>query len=181
MFQHISRLFDIQNQELSMKIRAYHLGEEHEIWQLFKHTIHYVNAQHYSKKQLNAWAPETFDKTLWSNKLAKLKSFVCIKDDKIVGYSDLQQNGYIDHFFCHHQYQGCGVGSALMAHIHTLAKQQNISQLSADVSITAKPFFQIKGFKVLTQQIVPTRGQELTNFKMCKTLKFKAQYTENTK
>lgn len=68
-----------------------------------------------------------------------------------------------------------------MAHIHTLAEQQNIPQLSADVSITAKPFFTVKGFQLVTQQTVPTRGEELTNFKMCKTLKFKAQYTENIK
>jgi len=153
-----------------MKIRAYHLGEEREIWQLFHDTIHHINAEHYSQKQLDAWAPEPFDETLWRDKLAKLSSFVCVKEEKIVGYSDLQQNGYIDHLFCHHQYQGCGVGTALMAHIHTLAEQQRIKQLSADVSVTAKPFFEIKGFKVVKQQTVPIRGQILTNFKMTKTL-----------
>jgi len=149
-----------------MKIRAYHLGEEHEIWQLFKQTIHHVNSQDYSQKQLDAWAPTTFDKTLWRNKLRELSSFVCVTEEKIVGYSDLQTNGYIDHFFCHHHYQGKGVGTALMTHIHTLAEQQkNITQLSADVSVTAKPFFEIKGFKVVKQQSVPTRGKILTNFK----------------
>jgi putative acetyltransferase len=89
-----------------MKIRLYHLGEEHEIWQLFKQTIHHVNVQHYSQKQLDAWAPAVFDNTLWSNKLAKHSSFVCVKGEKIVGYSDLQPSGYIDHFFCHHLFQG---------------------------------------------------------------------------
>jgi putative acetyltransferase len=153
-----------------MKIRSYHLGEEHEIWQLFYQTIHSVNAQHYSQEQLNAWAPEFFDQTIWSKKLAKLNSFVCIKDKKIVGYSDLQPSGYIDHFFCHHLYQRQGIGAALMAYIHTLAKQQHITQLSADVSITAKSFFEGKGFKVVQPQIVPIRGEKLNNFKMMKSL-----------
>jgi putative acetyltransferase len=58
----------------------------------------------------------------------------------------VQKNVYIDHFFCHYQYQGIGVDPASMAHIHTLAKQQGITQLSADVSITAKEFFEAQGF-----------------------------------
>lgn len=151
-----------------MEIRAYHLGEELEMWQLFKQTIHHVNARHYSQQQLNAWAPSIFDKILWCKKFANLKSFVCVHKEKIVGYSDLQKNGYIDHFFCHHKFQGEGVGTALMVHIHILANQQNINQLSADVSITAKPFFEAKGFKVVKQQAVRIRGQVLTNFKMIK-------------
>jgi len=153
-----------------MEIRAYHLGEEHEIWQLFHCTIQHINAQHYSQKKLRAWSPAEYDKEVWTEKLARLCSFVCVSDDKIVGYSDVQKNGYIDHFFCHHQYQGKGVGTALMTHIHTLAKQQDMTQLSADVSITAKPFFEINGFKVVKQQAVPTRGQILVNFKMIKAL-----------
>ena len=68
-----------------MKIRAYHLGEEHEIWQLFFQTIHNVNTQHYSQKQLDAWAPAAFNQILWREKLAKLSSFVCVKEKKIVG------------------------------------------------------------------------------------------------
>jgi putative acetyltransferase len=54
--------------------------------------------------------------------------------------------------------------------MHTLAKQQDMPQLSADVSITAKPFFEINGFKVVKQQAVPTRGQILVIFKMIKAL-----------
>jgi putative acetyltransferase len=46
-----------------MNIRLYHFGEEHEIWQLFNQTIHYANSQHYTQKQLDAWAPSQFDKT----------------------------------------------------------------------------------------------------------------------
>ncbi|MFT5923572.1 MAG: hypothetical protein ACI9LE_000557 [Paraglaciecola sp.] len=41
-----------------------------------------------------------------------------------------------------------------MAHIHTLAKKRNISQLSAKASITAKSFVEVNGFKVVNQQAV---------------------------
>ena len=136
----------------------------------FRHTIHQINAQHYSQKQRDAWAPTHIDNTLWNKKIAHLSSFVCVEENKILGYSDIQKNGYINHFFCHHQHQCQGVGSALIKHIHSLAKQQGTTQLSADVSITAKPFFEIKGFKVVKKQAVPIRGQIFVNFKMTKTL-----------
>jgi putative acetyltransferase len=103
-----------------MEIRAYHLGKEHEIWHLFHQTVHHVNAQHYTKKQLDAWSPSLSNKILGNKKLAKLGSFVCVNEKKISGYSDLQTNGYIDHFFCQRQYQG--VGEALMTHIYILAQ-----------------------------------------------------------
>lgn len=173
-----------------MKIRAYHLGEEHQIWQLFYQTIHGINVQDYTQKQLNAWAPNYFDQQLWSKKLATLDTFVCVNSQQlhgcsdnmqchsqemesnsdILGYSDLQNDGYIDHFFCHQQHQGIGVGATLMAHIHSQAQCREITQLSADVSITARGFFEKHGFKVVKSQNILIRGQILSNFKMIKLL-----------
>lgn len=65
-----------------MVIRAYHLDEKHEMWQLFHQTVHYLDTQHYSQKQLYAWSSSLFDKTLWSKKLAKLNYFSCINEKK---------------------------------------------------------------------------------------------------
>ncbi|MBU3002901.1 GNAT family N-acetyltransferase [Paraglaciecola arctica] len=164
-----------------MKIRAYHFGEEHQIWQLFYQTIHKVNAANYSQKQIDAWAPNDFDQQFWQEKLAALGTFVCVnssefrgnsdkKDSTIFGYSDLQSDGYIDHFFCHHQHQGKGIGNALMVHIHRLAINRGITELSADVSITALDFFKKYGFKIVKSQNVLIRGQILGNYKMRKSL-----------
>ncbi|MEP1449232.1 MAG: GNAT family N-acetyltransferase [Paraglaciecola sp.] len=168
-----------------MEIRAYHLGEEHQIWQLFYQTVHGINAQDYSQNQLDAWAPNSFDQHLWQKKLTTLGTFVCVNsrriqgdnDDKkannvILGYSDLQKDGYIDHFFCHQQHQGLGVGTALMTYIHNLAQKRGITQLSADVSITAKGFFEKHDFNIVKSQNVLIRGQILENFKMVKPLSF---------
>lgn len=42
----------------------------------------------------------------------------------------------------------------------------NSKRVFAEVSITAKPFFEAKGFKVVKQQIVDIKGVKLTNFIM---------------
>jgi putative acetyltransferase len=49
--------------------------------------------------------------------MSSINPFIAETDGVIAGYSDLQSSGLIDHFFCHHNYQGCGVGKALMSHI----------------------------------------------------------------
>jgi len=46
-----------------------------------------------------------------------------------------------------------------------------ISELTADVSITAKPFFEKQGYEVIRKQREERRGQILTNDKMRKELK----------
>lgn len=154
-----------------MHIRQFQPGEEPQLWELFYHTIHLVNIQDYSERQVNAWAPRKIELTDWIQKTQKRSPFVCMLKNKIVGYSDLQENGYIDHFYCHYEYQGKGVGRALMAHINKLAKQQKITKLTADVSLTAKAFFEAMGFEVVRKQQVLIRGQLLANYKMQKILR----------
>lgn len=155
----------------NLYIRQYQPGEEQQLWELFYHTIHLVNIQDYSALQVNAWAPRKLELTDWIIKIHKRSPFVCLLKNKIVGYSDLQENGYIDHFFCHHDYQGKGVGRALMAHINKLANQQKITKLTAEVSLTARAFFEAMGFEVVRKQQVLIRQQLLTNYKMHKILK----------
>ena len=133
------------------------------------HTVHQINSCHYSQAQIDAWAPEDLDPRIWFSKVQEINPYVAVLNGKIVGYADLQKSGYIDHFFCHYMYQSKGVGSYLISFIVTEALRLGIAELSADVSITAKPFFESKGFVVLKEQVNHLRGQELINYKMvCK-------------
>ena len=84
----------------------------------------------------------------------------------IVGFAEFEPNGHIDCFYVHHEFQGKGVGSALMATIEANAATNKIHRIYSEVSITAKPFFESKGFQVVKQQKVNIRGCELTNFVM---------------
>lgn len=45
-----------------------------------------------------------------------------------------------------------------------------IKMIFAEVSITAKPFFEAKGFVVKIQQVVTIREEDLTNYVMEKEL-----------
>jgi putative acetyltransferase len=149
-----------------MEIRRFKDGEEKEIWRLFYNTIHNVNIYDYNKNQIDAWAPEDFDIDLAIKKYREIRPFVVILEGQIVGYADIQANGYIDHFFCHHEFQGQGVGSKLFSTLEMEARNNGILSMYSNVSITARPFFEGMGFSVEKEQLVPIRGQELKNYRM---------------
>lgn len=63
------------------------------------YTVRNVNIRDYSQEQVEAWAPSGFDFALWQKRMDGLKPFVAELDGHIVGYTDLQSSGLVDHFF----------------------------------------------------------------------------------
>lgn len=154
-------------QEQALKIRVYQEADAPVLAELYYQTIHQINRQDYSAEQVNAWAPEASRQAdKWREKWKKLAPMVAVMGDKIVGFAEFESNGHIDCFYCHHDYQGCGVGSALMAEIEKRAGESGVERIYAEVSTTAKRFFEAKGFVVVKAQEVNLRGVKLTNFVM---------------
>jgi len=149
-----------------MIVRKFRKGDEQEIWKLFYNTIHIVNIQDYTKEQVAAWAPDDFDINIAIKKYREIRPFVAIHNGKIIGYADIQSDGYIDHFFCHHEFQGKGVGKILFSVLENEAQKKGVLSMYSNVSITAKPFFEAMGFKVEKEQLIQLKGQQLKNYRM---------------
>ncbi|HHY0523005.1 GNAT family N-acetyltransferase [Vibrio parahaemolyticus] len=151
---------------MKIEIRDYVEADAQALWDIHFYTIRNINIRDYSQTQVEAWAPERFDLDIWNKRMNGLSPFVAEIDGVIVGYTDLQPNALIDHFFCHHEYQGQGVGKALMNHVLKIGFQRGIERFHSEVSITAKPFYEHFGFSVKQAQEVEIRGQKLRNFVM---------------
>jgi putative acetyltransferase len=151
-----------------IQIRRYQDEDAEFISKIFYHTIHKINAKDYTKEQIDAWAPwsSVQDYSGWKQKLQQIKPYVAMINDRVVGFAEFEPNGHIDCFYVHHEFQGCGVGSALMAAIDKESMNKSLSHVYAEVSITAKPFFERKGFNVVKQQSVTIRGVTLINYVM---------------
>jgi len=148
-------------------VRKYKKTDAKEIAEIYYNTIHKVNITDYTDEQVNAWAPlESLQTDGWIKKHEKLSPYVAIINDRVVGFAEFESDGHIDCFYCHHDYQGLGIGSALMNHIEKNAKQNKIKRIYAEVSITAKSFFLKKGFTVIKEQQVSIRNVKLKNFLM---------------
>ena len=152
---------------MSITVREYRGRDARALADIYYDTIHRVNARDYSSAQISAWAPlEDRDDAEWMIRFARTHPFVAELRGQIAGFSELESNGHIDCFYCHHNHQRRGVGSALMNKILATAKEREVNKLYAEVSVTAKPFFDSFGFKVVRDGSVVLRGVSIRRILM---------------
>lgn len=132
---------------------------------LFRDTVRRVNSRDYTPEQVRAWAPDEVDPVRWAV-LADRYTLVAEADGLIVGFTDLESDGHIDRFFVHADFQGQGVGRMMLAELVAEAMRLCVCRLYAEVSVTARPFFERHGFAVVAEQEVTVRGVKMTNFRM---------------
>lgn len=154
-----------------MKLREYHSKDCEEILELFYDTVHSVNSADYTEIQLNAWAPKSIDLVKWDNRLSNNYSVVVDKDSIIVGFGNVDSTGYFDLLYVHKFHQRIGVATLIADEIERYVHRKGIQIITADASITAKPFFEKRGYVVQKKQNVELRGQFFVNFKMQKILR----------
>ena len=73
--------------------------------------------------------------------------------------------------FIHKDYQRQGIASALLQRIEAYAAEHGISEVTSEVSITARPFFEKQGYIVELEQRAQANRLQLINYKMRKQMK----------
>ena len=99
-----------------------------------------------------------------------INPFVVELDNELVGYADVQSNGYIDHFYVSGFHSRQGIGSLLMRSILQEAEKFGYTELTSDVSKTAQSFFAGYGFQVIERRSPVRRGVTIPNALMRKDL-----------
>ncbi len=151
-----------------MEIRRYQAGEENAIWNIVFCATRESIARDYHPDLINRWAPHDKDMKEWATRIAKQNPFVAIVDAIPVGMAELEDNGFIDYFYVHPEFQGVGVGKALLTAIEDEAGRLGISRIYADVSVTAEPFFSSRGFNIVESRSNTILGHSAPNFAMSK-------------
>lgn len=145
-----------------MELRKYRQSDCKKLTELFYHTVHTVNAKDYTKEQLNVWASGQVDLAKWDQSLREHFSIVAAENEIIVGFGDIDKTGYLDRLYVHADYQNKGIATAICNQL-----EQAISgNIITHASITAKPFFEKRGYKVVKEQNVERQGVFLKNFVM---------------
>nr|WP_315026861.1 GNAT family N-acetyltransferase [uncultured Chryseobacterium sp.] len=153
-----------------MIIRKGHQEDLAEMKEIFTETITEICKNDYTNEQLEVWKSGAENSERWLKVIIDQFVLVAISEDRIVGFCTLDQRKYIDLFFVHKNYQHQGIAAKLYAQIEEEAGKQKEKYITADVSKTAKPFFEKMGFHVLKEQIVNVKGIDLINYKMQKNL-----------
>ena len=141
-----------------------------EIVNLHHACVHAIDPSIYSLEQQEAWAHTPPNYPYWEKRLALKKPFVAMVEAKIVGFIELEANGHIDCAYTHPAYQKRGVMSTLYAYAQNVAQQKGLKRLYLEASIVAKPFFEKRGFVILTRNEIKRNGQMIVNFSMEKIL-----------
>ncbi|WP_230586439.1 GNAT family N-acetyltransferase [Gallibacterium anatis] len=130
---------------------------------LFYQTVHTVNAKDYTKEQLTAWAPDNINSLEWNESFLKNYTIVVIDNDEIVGFGDIGKTGYLDRLFVHKDHQRKGIASVIC---HKLEQSIKNMKITTAASITAKAFFEQRGYRIVKKQEAIRRGVGLINFLM---------------
>lgn len=149
-----------------MELRHYCSDDCAAMADLFYHTVHTVNARDYSQKQLDAWATGRVDLKAWDKSFLEHDTWVALEGDLLVGFADMDKSGYLDRIYIHKNHQGRGIATMLC---DRLEQRCPSSCFTTHASITAKPFFEKRGYRVVKEQQVSRGGVFLTNYVMEKT------------
>ena len=149
--------------EGNMQLREYQPSDCEKLAALFYETVHCINAQDYTDAQLNAWAPGMVDLKKWNESFLKHHTVVAVENHEIVGFGDMNDSGYLDRLFVHKDRQGEGIGSEIC---DELERSVSGKKMSTHSSITARAFFEHRGYRVIQEQTVIRNGISLTNYIM---------------
>lgn len=138
---------------------------------LFTGTVTTVNTADYTPEEAADWASCGSGEDRWRVLVGSMYFIVATASDgRMAGFAGLHGNGYLDYLFVDKDMQGQGAGSFLLDNIERYAAASGISRIFSEVSITAKPFFQSRGYTVVKCQKRKARRLYLTNYVMEKTL-----------
>lgn len=150
-----------------MVLRRYRTSDCGSMAELFYETVHSVNAADYTKEQLDAWATGNVDLTAWDKSF--LEHFTIVAEEtgddgkRIVGFGDIDSTGYLDRLYVRKDRQRRGIASAICGELENAA---DAAKITTHASITARPFFLKRGYRVVREQQVERGGILLTNYVM---------------
>lgn len=146
-----------------MIIREYRTEDCNKMAELFYNTVHGVNAKDYGKEQLNVWATGNVNLDAWNQSFLEHFTLVAVKEGILVGFGDIDNTGYLDRLYVHKDNQKQGIATAICNQLEQVVK---VDKITVHASITAKPFFEKRGYNVVKKQSVERDGILLTNYIM---------------
>ncbi|MGB3687658.1 MAG: GNAT family N-acetyltransferase [Ornithinimicrobium sp.] len=155
-----------------LKIRPYRNEDADGTLDVFLAAVTITAAADYSEGQIAAWSgPSHRNTTDWDRSMTIRDSYVAVLEDEIVGFSDVNADGYIDMLFVSPRHTRRGIARSLLTFMEIRALDLGAHQLWANVSRTARPLFERHGFAVQVEQHPVLAGVQMTNFRMLKSLK----------
>ena len=150
-------------------IRAALQSDAVELKKLFQNTVLAINRRDYSQAEVEDWASCGDDLSNIEDMIKTHYFIVAVnQQSEIVGFSSITPQGYLHSMFVHKDFQGKGIAIVLLNEIEQYAITNGIVRITSEVSLTARPFFEKRGYIVEEEQKRKANQLSLTNFWMAK-------------
>lgn len=148
------------------------MSDAAEIKHLFQDTVLTINRQDYLPEEVADWALCGAEISHFEE-IIKNQYVLVAQDSRtvIVGFASITPSGYLHSMFVHKDCQNRGIATRLLHEIERYAEDMGIKRITSEVSITARPFFESKGFVVEACQRRKAKHLYLTNYRMAKDIK----------
>ena len=150
-------------------IRAALQSDAVKLKNLFQNTVLAINRRDYSQAEVEDWASCGDDLSNIEDMIKTHYFIVAVNQQaEIVGFSSITPQGYLHSMFVHKNFQGEGIATMLLNEIEQYAITNGIIRITSEVSLTARPFFEKRGYIVEEEQKRKANKLSLTNFWMAK-------------
>lgn len=148
---------------INFNIRRYEEKDCVTISDLFYETVHSVNAKDYTQAQLFAWAKNKSQLLSKNDSFHNQFTLVAEIGEDIIGFGSIDESNCLDMLYVGKDFLRQGVATALCNQL-----EQGRRVVKTYASITAKPFFEKRGYTVVRENQVERLGLILTNYEMQK-------------
>jgi len=131
-----------------VEFRAYAAGDAGATLAIFLRAVRETARAHYSAEQVAAWAADAGDLYSWAAARAAAHTQLAVIDGRVAGFTDLDDDGYIDMLFVDPDFGRQGIASALLASMIALARQRGLPAVTTFASLTSRPVFERHGFVI---------------------------------
>lgn len=150
-------------------LRKVHIDDIPKLNELYRNTILTVNRKDYTLDEVEDWAScGNNNMERWYELLKEQYYIMAECEGLLVGFGSINDVGYMHTLFVHKDFQEQGIASLLYEHLENYAQEKGAERITSEVSITAKPFFEKRGFQVDEVQQRRANRLYLTNYKMSK-------------
>jgi putative acetyltransferase len=138
--------------------------------EIFRASVEELTAEDYSEAQRGVWAAAADDEAAFGVRLAQGLTLVATLGGSVVGFVSLKGADHLDLLYVHPAVAGQGIGAMLCDAVERLAAARGTARLTADVSDTARGFFERRGFVAQRRNTVSVGDEWLATTTMEKRL-----------